>query len=51
MADDELALNRLIDKCIYLKGAVKSPNFPESTVIVNMYNLLVRMQHAAREWT
>ena len=44
MADDELALNRLIYRCIYLRGTVKSPNFPESTVIVNMYvQFVVRM--------
>ena len=44
MADDELALDRLIYRRIYLRGAVKSPNFPESTVIVNMYvQFVVRM--------
>jgi len=54
MADDELALNGLIHRYIYLRGGVKreqSPHFAESTVTVDMYILLVRMQQAAREWT
>ena len=47
MAVDELGLNRLIERCIYLRSTVKSPNFPESTVIANMYvQFVVRMHQA-----
>ena len=47
MAVDELGLNRLIDRCIFLRSAVNSPNFTESTVIASMYvQFVVRMQQA-----